>query len=131
MEITPADEGRAVSLLTHDVEVTLGTGQEDFIRHEASVFRAMYNAPDIVPVDSQEYLEKVAEEVQQHFHDWHIDTTWPECPLHRRHPLWVHDGSWTCEQLNLPVAALGELQASHDSSGRYVIRANLSHEDPG
>jgi hypothetical protein len=131
MEITAADETRAVSLLTHDVQVTLGAGQEDFIRHEASMLRANYNQPDIKPVDSQGYLEKVAEEVQQTFHDWHIDTTWPECPLHHRHPLWVHDGSWTCEQLNLPIAALGEFQASHDSRGRYVIRVDSSHKDLG
>jgi hypothetical protein len=124
VEITPADEARAVALLNHDVEVTLGTGQEDVIRHEASALRTMYNQPDIVHVDSERYLEKVVEEVQQYFHDCFVDTTWPQCPLHRRHPLWAHSGNWTCEQLNVPVARFGELYASRDSQGRYVIRAD-------
>jgi hypothetical protein len=87
VEITAADEARAVALLSHDVEVTIGAGHANVIRSEASTHRTFFNEPDSIDVDSGEYLEKVAEEVQQYFHDCFVDTTWPECPFHRRHPL--------------------------------------------
>jgi hypothetical protein len=127
VRITLADEARAVALLTHDVEVTAGAGQEGVIRGEASMRRRFFNEPDTIRVDSKGYLEKVAEEVQQYFHDCFVDTTWPECPLHRRHPLWLHQGSWTCEQLGTRVARLGELRASRDTTGRYVILVDRDH----
>jgi hypothetical protein len=121
VEIVSADEARAVALLGHDVGVTIGTGHENVIRSEASTRRAFFNEPDTIDVDSDRYVEKVVEEVQQYFHDCFVDTTWPECPLHRRHPLWMHDGNWVCEQSQIIVARLGELRASHDSAGQYVI----------
>jgi hypothetical protein len=108
-------------MLIHDVAATIGSGHEDAIRHEASARRAACNDPNCVTVDSAGYLELVAENIQQEFHDCFIDITWPECPLHRRHPLWLHGGSWVCEQLDAPLAALGELRTSCDSAGRYVI----------
>ena len=124
MEINSADEARVVALLSHDVAVTVGAGHENVIRSEASTCRALFNEPDTIDVDSDEYLEKIVDEVQQYFHDCFVDTTWPECPFHRRHPLWAHDGSWVCEQAGTVVAKLGELQASRDSAGRYVIRVD-------
>jgi hypothetical protein len=127
VEIAAEDEARAVALLSNDVEVTLGAGHADVIRSEASTRRTFFNEPDTIDVDSDEYLEKVAEEVQQYFHDCFVDTTWPECPFHRRHPLWLHHGSWTCEQLDAPVARLGELRASRDSARRYVVHVDRDH----
>jgi hypothetical protein len=122
--IMPADEARAVALIASDVDVTLGTGHEEFIRREASMRRNFYNEPNTVDATADEYLQKVAEEVQQFFHDCFIDTTWPECPFHHRHPLWLHGGHWTCEQLRAPLAKVGELRASHESTGRYIILAD-------
>jgi hypothetical protein len=121
LKITRAHEARIVALLTHDVEATLGGGQNDVIRSEAAARREFFNDPHSIDADWDGYMEKVAEEVQQYFHDCFIDITWPECPLHRRHPLWLHHGSWTCEQLHAPIARLGELRASPDSAGHYVI----------
>jgi len=121
MEITSSHEARAVSLLTSDVEVTLGTDHEDFIRREASMRRTIFNDTDTIDAEPDQYLEKVAEEIQQYFHDCFVDTTWPACPFHHRHPLWLHDGYWTCEQLGAPVARIGDLRASRDATGRYVI----------
>ena len=57
------------------------------------------------------YFQRVVEDTQQHFHDAYVDTDWPRCPLHGRHPLWLHDGGWWCEQagkLIAPVGGLGE-----------------------
>jgi hypothetical protein len=53
--------------------------------------------------------EKLAEDVQQEIHDTFVDTSWPACPRHGRHPLWYRDGAWYCDQLAAPVAALGAL----------------------
>jgi hypothetical protein len=38
-----------------------------------------------------------------------IDTSWPTCPRHRRHPLWFRDGAWWCETDDVAIAKLGEL----------------------
>lgn len=121
MKIKLADEAHAISLLMHDVEATLGAGHENQIRREASVRRKFFNRRDTIDVTSDEYLQKVAEEVQQFFHDCFVDITWPECPFHRRHPLWLHNGSWTCEQLHAPVARLGELRTIPGRESRYCI----------
>jgi hypothetical protein len=131
VKITPDDEDRAVVLVRQDVEATIGRGQESAIRHEASMRRDFFNAPDVRDVSPDEYLEKVVEEIQQYLHDCFVDTTWPTCPFHARHPLWLRNGSWTCEQLNASVARLGELRASRDVAGQYLIVANRDHRPTG
>src|SRR6185436_16828699 len=109
----------------------LGAGQQDAIRREASIRREFFNEPDTVDVDAEEYLTNVAEKLQQYFHDCFVDITWPECPLHRRHPLWLHEGSWTCEHLSAPIARLGALRATRESAGRYRIVVNRDHPPAG
>jgi hypothetical protein len=51
--------------------------------------------------------------VQQRLHDTFIHTTWPICPLHPQHPLWLdgdHDGAvWRCAQAGMDIAPLGSL----------------------
>lgn len=101
-------------MLAHDVLATLGGGHEEFIRNEASMYREMVNSPDAGEFDLDGYICGVVEHVQQSFHDDFLDTTWPECPTHSRHPLWLHDGYWVCEQSLVRVARIGELQ-----TGRY------------
>lgn len=123
VEITRADEDRAVVLVGSDVEVTLGLRHKSFIERQASWYRTFFNDPDSIDVTADEYFERVAEEVQQHFHDSFTDTSWPACPVHRRHPLWLHDGYWVCDELHKPVARLGELRASRDTAGAYVVFA--------
>ena len=61
----------------------------------------------------QEFALSVGEGIQQYFHDTFVDTTWPSCPDHPNHPLWLHaaaDGSlqWRCEKgtLSLPLGSL-------------------------
>ena len=55
------------------------------------------------------YLDRVVEDTQQAIHDDFIDTTWPRCPRHHRHPLWLHNGGWWCEEDGICIASLGEL----------------------
>ena len=91
---------RAVPLLEADVVRTVGVGYR-FLVADAAANLAAYGAGD---------AEKLVEEVQQEFHDTFVDTTWPACPRHGRHPLWYHaDGWWWCEQDGVAVYRLGAL----------------------
>ena len=108
MTITHSDEADVVRLLGDDVAATIGDGHDDVIRSYAAKVREFRHVRD-------EYFDKVVEDVQQYFHDVFIDTTWPACPLHQRHPLWYHDGYWVCEQTGTRVAPLGRLR---DGLGR-------------
>jgi hypothetical protein len=61
-----------------------------------------------------------AEDVQQHFHDDRIDTTWPACPEHPHHPLRLTDrlpALWTCPSTGKTVCALGDLASVTRKSG--------------
>lgn len=60
--------------------------------------------------DIASLTEKVVDDVQQEFMDMFIDTTWPACPRHPNHPLWLHDGQWYCERDEEALAPLGGLR---------------------
>lgn len=102
MPLTHAGESRLVGILTADVSATLGPGYDAMIRECAAVQREFHDQPS-------DYIDKVVEDVQQHFHDVFIDTTWPRCPRHPNHPLWLHDEFWTCEMDRTRIAPLGGL----------------------
>lgn len=93
----------ALPLLHRDVERTLGAGYATLIDEVARDVRLLG------PGDA---TAKTVNDVQQHFHDMHIDPTWPTCPRHERHPLWYRDGAWWCAQDGVPVARLGELSSN-------------------
>lgn len=95
------DEQRVVSLVTPDVVATLGDKYADLVRSNASRLREFVNADD--------YLRRVVDDVQQQIHDEFIDTDWPKCPLHQRHPLWFREGRWWCDEAGVSVAQLGKL----------------------
>jgi hypothetical protein len=101
--VTDADEALVVARLSRDVATTIGAGHEARIRRAAAHVRPFRNEVDT-------YIAKVVEDVQQEFHDLFIDTSWPACPLHHRHPLWLRDGQWTCAESRVPVAPLGQLR---------------------
>ena len=103
MTVTDSYEARVVRLLSQDVAATLGSGYEGSIRDAAARVRTFRDEPD-------DYVEKVVEDVQQEFHDLFIDITWPACPFHPNHPLWLHKEQWVCEQTQTPVAPLGSLR---------------------
>lgn len=103
MTVTDADEARVVRLLNQDVAATIGPGYEGSIRYAAANVRSFRDDPD-------DYVDKVVEDVQQEFHDLFVDTTWPACPFHPNHPLWLHNKQWVCGQTQTPVAPLGGLR---------------------
>jgi hypothetical protein len=102
--VSAEDLDRVVTLLRADVAATIGRSRvrDDMIAEEAAERRSYVDDPVW-------YVESVVSEVQQYFHDTFEDTTWPACPHHPNHPLWFSQGSWRCDRLKEPVAALGEL----------------------
>ena len=91
---------RAVPLLEADVTRTLGAQFRGLVAPAAANL-ASYGSDDAT---------KLVDDVQQEFHDTFVDTTWPACPRHGRHPLWYHeDGWWWCEADGAAVYRLGEL----------------------
>ena len=98
----PDELARAVPLLEADVARTIGEGYR-FLAARVAEHLAGYGFGD---------AEKLVEDVQQELHDLYVDTTWPACPRHGRHPLWYHsDGWWWCEQDGAALYELGALPA--------------------
>lgn len=109
MPISHVDHDRVTRLLMRDVAATIGSGHEAAVIELASRLRPFVD-------EAAEFEWRLADEVQQHFHDSFVDTTWPSCPRHPNHPLWFSDGSWRCEREARPIARFGELTASRHSA---------------
>jgi hypothetical protein len=105
---------RTVALVARDLVVTLGWSAEPaerVVRSEAEG-RARLDCWD-EDVEAAFPLA-VADETQQLLHDTFEDTTWPACPTHRRHPLWLlsEDAglpTWRCPADATGYGRLGEL----------------------
>ena len=102
MTVTDADEERIVRLLSQDLKTAIGPGHEGLAVENASRLRQFIDEP-------VQYAERVVDDTQQDIHDFFIDTTWPKCPRHQRHPLWLRDNTWWCEEDRVRVANFGEL----------------------
>jgi hypothetical protein len=102
------DLAHVLPLLQRDVETTLGPGHAQMIAATAADVRELH-------VDGEG--DKLVEDVQQYFHDTFVDTAWPACPRHARHPLWYRDGSWWCVEDGVAVARLGELRRKGEGGG--------------
>jgi hypothetical protein len=75
----------------------------------------------------------VAEGIQQYLHDTFVDTTWPACPEHHNHPLFLHllpDGSlmWECESSTLSKP-LGSLTPIDENAPTLLEIAELGDND--
>jgi hypothetical protein len=89
-----------VSRLERDVARTVGEAHRGLV-HET--------ATRVQQFDIADRQAKVVDDVQQALHDEFVDTTWPACPRHARHPLWYRDRAWWCERDGVAIAFLGEL----------------------
>jgi hypothetical protein len=115
----------AVELIGHDLTATLGW---DRTRAQADAWDALDTRMEVLPDDlaweqldpaaRQEVLEdlvaEAVEQLQQRLHDTFVDTTWPACPRHRRHPLWLGEAerggiAWCCPRDRAAIAPLGAL----------------------
>jgi hypothetical protein len=100
MASAQSDLTEFISRLERDVARSVGEAYRDLVR---------VTAMRVQRFDVADPPAKIVDDVQQALHEEFIDTTWPACPRHRRHPLWYRDGAWWCEQDHDVVAALGEL----------------------
>jgi hypothetical protein len=119
MSLDEIDTTRVVRLLLQDAVPTLGA------RAHAEVLRLAANYTELAhewrrdpqsAADAQRAFDRaVIDNLQQTAHDLFWDTTWPACPLHRRHPLWYDEDrdAWCCEQDGTAVAPLGSLARLH------------------
>ena len=113
MPISSGQMQQAISLIARDLHATLGW-QLDRAEAEALREAQLVAAWDFDGVRSAgTYVLVVAEQVQQWLHDTHQHTTWPPCPRHPRHPLWLDDSHnrsvWRCTQDAVDIAPLGSL----------------------
>lgn len=92
---------RLVPLLEADVVATLGELHRHVVR-DATNHRIYCSNPS-------DYEERIVDTVQEAILESWIDTTWPACPRHGRHPLVYQEGGWWCEQDRLVLCNLGEL----------------------
>ena len=113
MALGDDDVEEVVALVARDLETTLGWSAG---RARAVAGRWVYDlATDPQSgVDSAEELGlRAAEGLQEWLHEDLRETTWPACPRHRRHPLWLGVGddpvTWCCPADGTAVARLGEL----------------------
>lgn len=100
--ISDADETDIIRVLTLDVSATIGSSGVAIVTAHARQARLLASGID-------DYRQRVVDNVQQEIHDTFIDTSWPVCPHHGRHPLWYSDGWWHCDHGLGPVAPLGTL----------------------
>jgi hypothetical protein len=98
----PSIDHEVILRLERDVEQTLGKGHTRLVGD---------NRARMLVIDDASAWQLV-DDVQQDVHDLFIDTSWPMCPRHRRHPLWFKNGAWWCETDDVAVAKLGELVGS-------------------
>ncbi len=86
--------------LEADVAATVGDAHRAIVQKTAALVREL---------EIGDPADKVVDDVQQFIHDTFVDTTWPTCPKHGRHPLWYLSGAWWCEQDDVAIAPLGSL----------------------
>jgi hypothetical protein len=103
--VPAADAARVRRLLGRDAGSTIGGGHEAVIEEAVARIRLFAH-------DSDDFEQRVVDDVQQWLHDSFVDTSWPVCPEHGRHPLWYSGGWWRCDQAGNDVARLGELAAA-------------------
>jgi hypothetical protein len=110
--VSSAEEHDVTALLCADAEATVGSGHEQAIAADAAHWREY-------SFGVARYADDVADDVQQRMHDEHIDTSWPSCPRHPNHPMWMHRGVWCCD--GAPIAPLGALSIlrTHAETRRY------------
>jgi hypothetical protein len=104
MTVSDAGVERAVRLLRADIAATLGA---DFRFDFDQYLESSWSSAD----DDESFLDWLVNDVQQFFHDNFIDTTWPACPRHPNHPLWLQAEEWWCCGDDR-IARLGELAAA-------------------
>ena len=109
------DTNHVVQLLLRDCVPTLGERARAEVLRLAASHEALareWMADGQSADEAQRSFDcAIVEDLQQAAHDLFWDTTWPACPLHRRHPLWYDEirQAWCCEQNRAVLVPLGGL----------------------
>ena len=115
MPVSDHELAQAVALIAHDLAATLDWDPQRAATFAEETIGLGVNAHGW-DVAWGSYAIKLAEDVQQQLHDTFVHTTWPACPLHPQHPLWLdsdHDRAvWRCTQAGIDIAPLGSLTSS-------------------
>jgi len=118
MAISDTTRADVTQRLQRDIRATVGSDRH--LAVQASIDNGL-----IFHTDPHHFTQWVVDDVQQLFHDTFVDTTWPRCPRHPQHPLWLtlRNGEffWCCHNDNMPIARLGELDYAggyHTEDGR-------------
>ena len=133
MRIDEQAFAHAADLIAHDLTATLGWAARTA---QAEARDAVGNRLGWLPTGlawdefdharQQEILDEVVvgavEDLQQYLHDSFVDTSWPPCPRHPNHPLWLGEGQgggsvWCCPRDEAEIAPLGMLPGSAHPPG--------------
>lgn len=113
--VDPGTQQRIVEAISHDLVVTSTRSPTDAA---ILVQRVAYEKSQIefwAERDVDDFAMFVAEEVQQQLHDTFEDTSWPSCPEHKSHPLWLRreqgegPAIWVCSSTGRSYGQLGKL----------------------
>lgn len=122
MSFISPDQDAAVQALLRDAIATLGvayrTDLASCLARDAQALRDIHSTLTI-----EAFTEKLVDDFQQLVHDQFVDVSWPRCPHHPSHPLWLSDGVWRCTRDDVAVARFGELPA--DAAEGAVDRGSL------
>ena len=116
-----------IDLIAPDLVATLGW-TVDQAREVVATAGSVYEQ------DPELMAFQVAEKVQQWLHDSFLDTSWPPCPSHRNHPLWLAEEpsfTWHCPRDAIAVAPLGQLStvvSPPSQEQASAARERLLHE---
>jgi hypothetical protein len=125
----------AADLIAHDLTATLGWGAgkaraeaRDALGNRAEWLPTELTGGAFDPAMQREILDEVVagavEDLQQYLHDTFVDTSWPPCPRHPNHPMWLAEGEgggivWSCPRDKAEIAPLGMLPgAAHPPDRR-------------
>lgn len=114
--VDSAVQQRIVGAIADDLVATAAKSQEEAVRLAQQVTNVKSKVEWWVGRGEDEFAMFVADEVQQQLHDGFEDTTWPACPEHHNHPLWLERDNdagppiWVCKTSRRSYGRLGELK---------------------
>ena len=105
------EELAVVEALVRDVAATVGVSDQAAYKSWLIAETLDLLSRTTQKHDLLSFRDYVVDDFQQRMHDGFIDVSWPRCPRHPNHPMWLNDGAWWCTKDNVPIARLGELAA--------------------
>ena len=110
--------------LVHDLVVTMDWDRQDAIDRILIWVTNPYET--ITTARPNDAVKMLTEVVQTELHDRMEHTSWPPCPDHPHHPLWLNPGEdvdidelfWYCPTSGRAIAQLGGLTAATERDGR-------------